>query len=103
MKKPYIKTEVENIFRVKMYAPIGFCLPYLFYSISKHKAWDYSHRIKIKDDLIYYIFEFKNILLNEQKNMRKFCRDSMRKDMISIREYEIVKKRIDRYKIKINR
>ena len=92
-KKLYIRTEVENIFRVKMYAPKGFCLSPFFYSIYNHKAWSASKRIKMNEDLIYYIFEFKDIDINEQDNMRKFCRESMIKDIIPIKMYDKIKKR----------
>ena len=97
MNKPYIKTEVENIFRVKMYAPKGFCLPPAYHSIMKHEAFDSSKRIKMEKDLIYYIFEFIDISLDKQKSIRKFCRDSMRKDMVSIEEYQRMIRRLENY------
>ena len=93
-RKAYIKTEIENIFRVIMYAPRGFCLPPLFHSIHNHKAFNGDKRIKMREDLIYYIFEFKDIVSNKQNDIRKFCRDSMRKDMIPIEMYNKIYKKI---------
>ena len=87
-------TYVENIFRVKMYAPRGFCLPPIFYSIHRHRAFSGSKRINMGKNRIYYIFEFKDIALNEQKNMRKFCRESMREDMIPISRYHEIRARM---------
>ena len=49
----------------------------------------------MEKDLIYYIFEFLNVSLDKQKSIRKFCRDSMRKEMISIGEYNRAKRRFD--------
>ncbi len=92
-----IRTEIDNILRVKMYAPRGFCLPPMCLSMYNHKALHASQRIKMEDDLIYYLFEFIDIPLNKQKDIRKFCRDAMEKNIVSIKEYNRMKKRLGNY------
>ena len=93
----YIKTDVENIFRVKMYVPRGFSFPNICWDILNHEAYSSSKRIKIEKDLIYYIIEFRDIAVNEEKNIRKFCRDTMRKEMVSIKEYNRQKRNLENY------
>jgi len=95
----HVRTEIENILRVKMYAPRGFCLPHFSMSndISNHPANRSINRIEMADDRIYYVMEFEDIALDQQKSIRKFCRDSMKKIMVSIEEYHAQKRLFEDY------
>ena len=80
-----------------MYAPRGFSLPHTCWTLYNHEAHDGNKRIEMEKDLIYYIFEFVNIAPDEEKNVRKFCRDTMRKEMVSIEEYNRQKRNLENY------
>ena len=90
--KPYIKTKVEKILRVMMYAPRGFRLPLFGGSLLSHDAFRSLNPIKMEKDLIYYIIEFEDISSRDEKKIRKFCRDVMKNEMVTLKEYERQKK-----------